>query len=192
MLAIVDLPAPDRPVNQRMAGFCCFERRALGLADQQRLPVDVGAAPQPEGDHAGADGVVGEPVDDDERAGLAGSPRRDRTRPESPVDRLQKPMSLRPSVCAARCSRVLTSILYLMRGDRDRQSSWCRSAPDRSGPGTSGSSLIQITWAANWSDTSGRAVGLTSTSPRAISISSVKRERNRIAGFRRRRAARHR
>ena len=52
-------------------GLLLLERRALGLADQQRLPMDVGAAAQPERDHAGADGVVGKAVDDDERAGLA-------------------------------------------------------------------------------------------------------------------------
>jgi hypothetical protein len=47
-----------------------LEGRALFLADQQRLPVDVGAAAQPEGDHPGADGMVAEALDDDERAGL--------------------------------------------------------------------------------------------------------------------------
>ena len=31
--------------------------------------MEIGAAAQPEGDHAGADGVVGETVDDDERTG---------------------------------------------------------------------------------------------------------------------------
>ena len=71
MLAIVDLPAPDRPVNQTMAGFCLLSAARCGLADQERLPVDIGAAPQPEGDHAGADRMIGEAVDDDERAGAA-------------------------------------------------------------------------------------------------------------------------
>ena len=71
MLAIVDLPAPDRPVNQTMAGFCLFSAARSRLADEERLPVDVGAAPQPEGDHAGADGMIGEAVDDDEGAGPA-------------------------------------------------------------------------------------------------------------------------
>src|SRR4051812_48058548 len=33
MLAMVDFPAPDRPVNQRMAGFCPFNvaRAALSI-----------------------------------------------------------------------------------------------------------------------------------------------------------------
>ena len=52
-------------------GLLLLERGALGLADRERLPVDVGGAAQPEGDHAGADGVVGEAVDQDEGAGLA-------------------------------------------------------------------------------------------------------------------------
>ena len=58
---------PGEPENGR---FLMLERGALGLADQERLPMDIGAAAQPERDHAGADGVVGEAVDDDKRAGL--------------------------------------------------------------------------------------------------------------------------
>src|SRR6202007_247332 len=36
-----------------------IQRRALRLADQERLPVDVGATAQTERDHAGADGMIG-------------------------------------------------------------------------------------------------------------------------------------
>jgi hypothetical protein len=89
-----------------------LERRALGFADQERLPTDIGPAQQPEGDHAGADRMIGEAVDDDERAGLPvrliGS-----KATGTEVVKLQNPMSLRPSVCTARCSGVFTSILYL-------------------------------------------------------------------------------
>ena len=79
-LAIVDLPAPDRPVNQSDARPLALERRARRLVDVERLPVDVGGAPQREADHARADGLVGEPVDQDEAAGVAVRRRRDRRR----------------------------------------------------------------------------------------------------------------
>ena len=74
MLAMVDLPEPDRPVNHRIAGFWCLSAARSALPIKQRLPVDVGAAAQPERDHAGADGLVGEAVDEDEGAGACGSP----------------------------------------------------------------------------------------------------------------------
>ena len=71
MLAIVDLPAPERPVNQRIAGFCRLS------AARSALPISSGCqwilVPRrsAELDHAGADGAVGEAIDDDEGAGLA-------------------------------------------------------------------------------------------------------------------------
>ena len=77
MQPLLDDVGDGRLAGAREAGepedrrLLLLERRALGLADQQRLPVDIGAAPQPEGDHAGADRAVGEAIDDDEGAGLA-------------------------------------------------------------------------------------------------------------------------
>ena len=65
------LAGAGKPGEPDDRGLLLVQRRALGLADQKRLPVDVGAAAQPERDHAGADGVIGETVDDDEGAGPA-------------------------------------------------------------------------------------------------------------------------
>ena len=160
---------PRQPENRRLL---MLERRPLGLADQEGLPREIGAAPQPESHHAGANRVVGEAVDNDERSGPPVLHRKGRTRPEHWSRHCRTPRSFNPSVCAARCSRVLGSILYLsvvivvgtvlvpIRARYER-------------PGTSGSSLIQMTCAANWSETSGRADGLTRISPRARSTSSV-------------------
>ena len=114
-----------------------------------------------------------------------GSARRDRRRPATPVDRLQKPMSLRPSVGAARCSRVLTSILYLMAvmlAGRDLGADAGQIGPPRHqrllGPSRSHGRRT------------GRPppavrVGATRTSPRAMSTSSVERDGDGVARLRR-------
>ena len=51
---MVDLPAPDRPVNQSTSGFWPFSAARASLVDVERLPVDVLRAAQGEVDHAGA------------------------------------------------------------------------------------------------------------------------------------------
>jgi hypothetical protein len=67
-LAIVDLPAPERPVNQSTLRTLALLRR-LGLArDVDGLPVDVGGAAQGEVQKAGGDGGVADLVDQDEAA----------------------------------------------------------------------------------------------------------------------------
>jgi hypothetical protein len=58
-LAIVDLPAPDRPVNHSTQGRCPFSAARAG-ATSSVLPVDVVRAAQREVQHARADGVVAE------------------------------------------------------------------------------------------------------------------------------------
>ena len=68
---MVDLPAPDKPVNHNTHGFWLGERGARLLVHIDGLPVDVGGAPQGEVDDAHADGAVGEAVDDDEAAEVA-------------------------------------------------------------------------------------------------------------------------
>ncbi len=40
---MVDLPEPDRPVNQSTQGFWPFSAARAALVDVERLPVDVGA-----------------------------------------------------------------------------------------------------------------------------------------------------
>ena len=52
-LAMVDLPAPDRPVNHSTAGLLCFSRARSARADGEVLAMDVGRAAQAEVDHAG-------------------------------------------------------------------------------------------------------------------------------------------
>ena len=69
---MVDLPAPDRPVNQSTHGFWPFSAGARGLVDLERLPVDVGArGAAPKSIMPGADRGVGEAVDQDEAARVA-------------------------------------------------------------------------------------------------------------------------
>ena len=84
-LAIVDLPAPDRPVNHRIAGRWCFRaaRACLGRPSASCRWMLV-ARRRREGDQPGADRRVGEAVDQDEGAGVAGCRHRDRRRSARP------------------------------------------------------------------------------------------------------------
>ena len=83
MLAMVDLPAPERPVNHSTAGFWPF-RCGMGLAaDVEVLAMDVQRAAQREMQHAAGDRRVGELVDQDEPAErLVGARALDRIRLE--------------------------------------------------------------------------------------------------------------
>ena len=65
---MVDLPAPDRPVNHSTAGFWPFMRGVRLAADVEMLPVDVVRAAQREVEHARGDRRVGQLVDQDEAA----------------------------------------------------------------------------------------------------------------------------
>ena len=121
---MVDLPEPDRPVNQRQRGCWPLIAARAALSTSSVLPVDVGGAAQGEIQHAGGDRGVALAVDQDEAAqravvgiGLEG-------------DRLVEaagcstPISLSSRRLAARCSWVLTSTLCLIsvtvRADRAR------------------------------------------------------------------------
>jgi len=70
-LAITDFPAPDRPVNHRIAARLMFELSARLPADREIVTVNVGRAAQAMGDHARRRRFVGEPVDQNEGAGVA-------------------------------------------------------------------------------------------------------------------------
>ena len=65
---MVDLPAPERPVYQRTQARCCLMAARAALVHLQRLPVDVLRAAQREVQHAGADRLAGQPIDDQEAA----------------------------------------------------------------------------------------------------------------------------
>jgi hypothetical protein len=65
---MVDLPDPDRPVNQMHRGCLVLQGAARRLVQLQRLPVDVAGAAQGKVDHARAHGLEGELVDQDEAA----------------------------------------------------------------------------------------------------------------------------
>ena len=116
-LAMVDLPEPGQagePQHRRLLALQLGAR--CGLSTEQRLPVDVGGAAQRESDHAGADGRVGEAVDQDEGAGVAVLAHRDRRRPARWSTRLQKPISFSAERASRRDARsVLTSMLVLER-----------------------------------------------------------------------------
>ena len=57
---MVDLPAPDSPVNQMIAGCWCFSAARSVLPIRSGCQWMLVAAAQAEGDHAGADGAVGD------------------------------------------------------------------------------------------------------------------------------------
>ena len=65
---MVDLPAPDRPVNHSTLGFCEFCRARETPVDVDGLPMDVLRTAQREIKHAGTDGAVSQSVDQDESA----------------------------------------------------------------------------------------------------------------------------
>jgi hypothetical protein len=67
---MVDFPAPERPVSQSTHGFCALSP-ARALVDLERLPRDVGRAPQRKVDHTTGNRRVGRPVDQDECARVA-------------------------------------------------------------------------------------------------------------------------
>ena len=72
---------------------------------------------------------------------------------------LQTPISLSSSVLAAVCSSVLTLTLYLGWPMRRADGAGADLQQVRAGPGASGCSCIQTTWASNWSATAGGDVG---------------------------------
>ena len=107
-LAMVDLPAPGRPVNHSTAGRWCIRRDTFGLADRQVLMMDIGGPAQREIDHAGGDRFVRIAIDQDEGAGIAiVGIRIERDRPGD--RKIADADSLRASVLAASFDSVLTS-----------------------------------------------------------------------------------
>ena len=68
---MVDLPAPESPVSQSTHGALALERGTRRLVDVDVLYVDIVGAAQRELQHPGAHGLVGQPVDQDEAAGVA-------------------------------------------------------------------------------------------------------------------------
>ena len=110
---MVDLPAPERPVNHSTQGFCPLMAARARLVHVERLPVHVAGAPEREVQHAGADRVVGDAVDEDEAAGVAvdlvGIEGDRAVELEvAHADLVQVELARRPCCC-----RVLTLIRYL-------------------------------------------------------------------------------
>ena len=68
---MVDLPAPDRPVNHSTAGFWPFSAARAALSTSSRCQSIARPFGADVGHHAGADGVAGQPVDQDEAAEVA-------------------------------------------------------------------------------------------------------------------------
>ena len=64
---MVDLPEPDRPVNQRHRGYLMLLIGAGCLVEFQCLPMDIAGPPQGEVDHARTHGLEAQLVDQDER-----------------------------------------------------------------------------------------------------------------------------
>ena len=140
---MVDLPAPERPVNHSTHGLLALERGARArLVDVERLPVDVLRAAQREVEQAGADGGVGQPVDQDEAAGVAVL--RVGVEGDRPVELEVADADL---VELERLGgEVLERVdvdLVLGLGDRRGDRAARRSSAGTCGPGSSGSSPIQ-------------------------------------------------
>ena len=69
---MVDLPAPDRPVNHTTHGLLALDgARARSCSTSIACQWTFCGAAQREVEHAGADRGVGEPVDEDEAADVA-------------------------------------------------------------------------------------------------------------------------
>jgi hypothetical protein len=167
---MVDLPAPERPVNHSTRGFWPFMARAPSLSTSSACQWMFCAAAQGEVQHARAHRAVGDPVDEDEaaevavlRIGIEGD-RRSRLR-------LQTPISLSSRRLAASVLQGVHVDLVLGLGDlgRDRAG---RASAGRAGPAAAARRRIQ-TVASNWSATSGGLPAAASTSPRETSISSA-------------------
>jgi hypothetical protein len=108
--------------------------------------------------HARADGVVGQPVDDDEAAGGRGCVRRRRRPPRGRARCCTRRSRSGPACLAARCSSVSTLTLYLGSVTVRRRCA-CRSSAGRGGRAACGSSAIHTSVHSNWSATSAGAVG---------------------------------
>ena len=114
---MVDLPAPDRPVNHSTAGFWFFSAACASRRDVERLPMDVLRAAQREVQHARRDRGVGQLVDQDEAAERRGLSRRARTRAAGRSRGCATPIALSSSVLAARCSmRVDVDLVFRRAG----------------------------------------------------------------------------
>ena len=174
-LAMVDLPAPERPVNHSTQASGPSARRAAGLLTSSACQWMFCARRSAKCEHAGADGVVGDAVDQDEAAGVAVVRRRDRRRSAGRGCRLQTPISLSSSVARRQVLQRVDVDLVLERA-RPWRSRCAVPILSRYGrPGSIGSSAIQTIVASNWSATSAGGVGRREHDRRALmSISSAR------------------
>ena len=139
---------------------------------RQALAMDIGRAPEPVGDHAGAGGLVGQPVDQDERAGVAiveiwivGDRHGGREIAETDL------VEVEPLGGELVVGVDVEPMLEVGDGSGDRSAS--RSSSGTSGRAASARRSSRSRCAVNWSATSGRSSGCASTSPRAMSSSSA-------------------
>ena len=110
---MVDLPEPERPVNQSTQGCWPFSRGARRLVDGERLPMDVGRrAAAPNWIMPAPTVRIGEAVDQDEAAGLAVLGVRIEDERLGRARDCTKPISFSSSVLPATWSRLSTLSLY--------------------------------------------------------------------------------
>ena len=172
------------------AGRWPLSRGVRRLVDVERLPVDVLRAAQREVEHPGADRLVGEPVDQDEAAGVAvlvvG------VEGDRPVELEVADADLveLAASSAARCSSVLTLTLYLSGAIVAGDGAGADLASGSCVRGSIGSSAIQTIVASNWSATLGGAVDAGDHIAAADVDLVGQRERDRLAGDRLRRGRR--
>ena len=170
---MVDLPEPESPVNHSTQGSWPLRLGAGLRVHVERLPMDVGRAPETELDHAGADRRIGEAVDDDETAGVAifaiGIEGEGFGCREIAIADLVELERARRDVL----ERVDVD-LVLERRDLTRRRTGLPPLIRYWRCGSISSSAIQRICAANWSATSGRSSGATSMSPREMSTSSAR------------------
>ena len=133
--------------------------------------MNVARPAQREPDHACANGGVGHAVDQDERpgrvVGFVGIERHGGRQCEIAEGNLVQLQRLAGNMLKG----VDVDLVLDLRNGR-RHGAVCRSSEDRADRAASGSSDIQMTWAANWSATSGRCAVDDRRSPREMSISS--------------------
>ena len=170
-LAIVDSPAPGKPVSHTTKGLLGLGGGALGRRDVLGLMMEVRRLVQPRNHHAGGNGRQGGPVDQDERAGLSILGIRiegDKLRSLDPgtTDRVQLQLFAR---CALQGVDI-QCINRLMVAGTVAVPVLSRKWP----PDNAGVSTIQTRSAANQRLKVGLSVGSASTSPRMISRSSTK------------------
>jgi len=140
---MVDLPAPDRPVNHRMQAVWLLRLAREALPISSACQWMFSRAAQREIDEPRADRVVGHAVDQDEaahllvvRIGIEGDGLIE-------IDIADADLVELELLGRQMLERIDIDLVFRMARARPARS-WCRPSADRARPGSIGSSLIQM------------------------------------------------